>query len=155
VLWSFNGGPADGAFPESDALLVEPDGTIYGTTTGGGIHNLGTVFKLTPNGGSYSETILHSFGASFDGAGPRGGVVLVGDTLWGTTAVGGSKPCACGTIFALSRTGTHYRRRFSFQGRRNGSQPIGNLFYDGQALYGTTNLGGSTFDGGTVYRYVP
>jgi uncharacterized repeat protein (TIGR03803 family) len=29
------------------------------------------------------------------------------------------------------------------------------LFWDGHALYGTTLTGGSSFDGGTVFRYIP
>jgi uncharacterized repeat protein (TIGR03803 family) len=155
ILWNFGATVNDGTGPVSDPLLIDETGTIYGTTSGGGIYNQGTVFKLVPNGSGYSETILYSFGGWFDGAEPLAGVTRVGNELWGTTVYGGGKPCACGTVFSMSMTGSRYRRRFSFQGLRNGSQPYGGLFWDGQALYGSTLLGASTFNGGSVFRYVP
>jgi hypothetical protein len=71
------------------------------------------------------------------------------------TPAGGGKQCACGTIFSVSTDGSHYHRRFSFDGATTGSQPDGALFWDGQALYGVTTLGGSAFNGGSVFRYIP
>jgi uncharacterized repeat protein (TIGR03803 family) len=154
ILWNFGATENDGTGPLSDPLLLDESGAIYGTTSAGGTYNQGTVFKLSPSGSDYSETVLHSFGGSFDGAEPLAGVVRVGNDLWGTTVYGGGKPCACGTIFSLSMSGAHYRRRLSFQGLRNGSQPYGGLFWDGQALYGPTLVGGSA-NAGSIFRYVP
>jgi uncharacterized repeat protein (TIGR03803 family) len=45
ILHSFIGGPADGGSPE--AALCNLNGTLYGTTNGGGPHRRGTVFALT------------------------------------------------------------------------------------------------------------
>jgi uncharacterized repeat protein (TIGR03803 family) len=48
VVYSFKGtfNSGDAAVPESN--LIEVDGTLYGTTAGGGTYGNGTVFALTP-----------------------------------------------------------------------------------------------------------
>ena len=46
VLHSFSGGSSDGGNPE--AGVCNENGTLYGTTLGGGAHRRGTVFALTP-----------------------------------------------------------------------------------------------------------
>ena len=48
---------ADGGNPAA-GLVQAADGNFYGTTLGGGLHSLGTVFKITPSG---TLTTLHSF----------------------------------------------------------------------------------------------
>jgi uncharacterized repeat protein (TIGR03803 family) len=99
VVYRFKGG-SDGGNPL--ASLVEVNGTLYGTTFGGGAHGLGTVFSISTSGG---EQILHSFSGS-DGAQPKAGLTDIGGTLYGTTFSGGSETgCGgkgCGTVFALA-----------------------------------------------------
>lgn len=103
VIYSFKGHP-DGQYPFGGILDV--NGTLYGTTASGGEHGKGTVFKLEPSSGV--ETLLHSFGksGSTDGAGPRGRLIEVNGTLYGTTLSGGAgtSACAagCGTVFWVS-----------------------------------------------------
>ena len=46
VLASFKGPPDDGCGPEAD-LNFGTDGNLYGTTSGGGVYNHGTVFEVT------------------------------------------------------------------------------------------------------------
>jgi uncharacterized repeat protein (TIGR03803 family) len=46
VLYSFTGG-ADGAGPYAP-LMQDAKGNLYGTTSGGGAYDYGTVFELTP-----------------------------------------------------------------------------------------------------------
>lgn len=46
ILHDFAGQPGDGAGPE--AGLIDVDGTLYGTTRGGGANGVGTVFSITP-----------------------------------------------------------------------------------------------------------
>jgi uncharacterized repeat protein (TIGR03803 family) len=56
VLHEFAVYSTDGAFPNS---LIDVNGELYGTTSGGGTHNAGTVFKIDlPTG---SEQVLYSF----------------------------------------------------------------------------------------------
>ena len=61
VLWSF-GRAHDGTYPFG-GVIVDPSGAVYGTTAAGGKNGGGTVFKLTPSGSGYSESLLWSFGA--------------------------------------------------------------------------------------------
>jgi uncharacterized repeat protein (TIGR03803 family) len=99
VLYRFKGG-SDGGNPL--ASLVEVNGTLYGTTYGGGAQDLGTIFSISTSGG---EQVLHSFAGS-DGAQPMADLTDVNGTLYGTTNSGGyEKGCGgkgCGTVFALT-----------------------------------------------------
>jgi uncharacterized repeat protein (TIGR03803 family) len=108
VLYSFHGRPNDGAYPRGN-LIADETGALYGTTVNGGsASENGTVFKLTPSKGRYTESILHRFqGAPNDGAQPMAG--LIADetgALYGTTFQGGGtpwcQPAGCGTVFKLS-----------------------------------------------------
>jgi uncharacterized repeat protein (TIGR03803 family) len=157
------GGSGDGQDPFGE-VTGDKSGAIYGTTYGG--VDYGTVFKLTPHGSGYSESILYSFQSFPDGAGPSGGVILgKNGELFGTTTVGGtlSGSCGssggCGTVFKLVRHGTHYKESviytFVGQSKNDGSQPIADLVMDSKgALYGTTEYGG-TSGYGTVFRLKP
>jgi len=90
TLHSFDG--ADGGLP-STALVQANNGDFYGTTSSGGAHGSGTVFKITPSG---ALTTLHSFcartehGSCTDGEDPNGPLVQAGNgNLYGTTSLGG------------------------------------------------------------------
>ena len=163
LLHSFAGGATDGANPRS-ALVMDRFGDLLGTTYGGGTSGLGTVFEISAGG---AESILHSFaGGTTDGANPYGGVVLGGDTLYGTTQNGsfeatqnGGASCVnsngCGTVFGLGINSLPEYPTHSFAGGpADGEEPIGGLLMgsDGN-LYGTTYTGGSNPDGaGTVFE---
>jgi uncharacterized repeat protein (TIGR03803 family) len=100
VLHVFPGNLTDGGSPE--APLIEVKGTLYGTTTLGGLYQCqgggcGTVFSITPGG---KENVLHYFGGKRDGVYPTAGLIDVGGTLYGTTQNGGTY--ADGTVFALT-----------------------------------------------------
>ena len=104
VLHSFTG-DADGAFPWS-GLIFDSKGNLYGDTTGvdsmtpGVTSGYGTVFELTPSGGSWTETVLHVFDNT-DGAEPAATLMLgKKGILYGTTAQGGAY--GYGTVFALN-----------------------------------------------------
>ena len=58
-----------------------------------------------------SFTVLHTFLGS-DGAGSRAGLVLSGDTLYGTTAYGGSN--GLGTVFRVNTDGTGFTNPYAF-----------------------------------------
>jgi uncharacterized repeat protein (TIGR03803 family) len=92
LLHTFLGVTAqDGENP--NGLTFGADGNLYGTSTGGGTDNPGTIFKMTRNpGGGWTETVLYNFTAGPTGAYPSSGVVLdpagkiYGTTLWGGPA---------------------------------------------------------------------
>ena len=103
VLHSFNFNGTDGVEPFG-GLIFDAANNLYGTTIGGGIHEGGTIFQLTPHqNGSWSERVLHSFNGA-DGAGPQGVLVRFGSLpdLYGTTYAGGVNNL--GTVFELTPT---------------------------------------------------
>jgi uncharacterized repeat protein (TIGR03803 family) len=81
--------------------LVAVNGTLYGATSGGGEHSVGTVFSVTRSG---HERLLHSF-ALLDGGGffPDAGLVYSKGYLYGTTNGGGSS--AAGVVFRTTLSG--------------------------------------------------
>jgi uncharacterized repeat protein (TIGR03803 family) len=144
----------DGDVPE--AGLTEVNGTLYGTTTGGGDEGCegrgcGTVFSLGPETGT--ETVLHNFGAAGDGAVPYAGVISVKGTLFGTTFDGGGS-CDCGTVFSLdASTGTEVVLH-SFGSGTDGQEPIAGVTYVKGTLYGTARAGG-TYGAGAIFSVNP
>jgi uncharacterized repeat protein (TIGR03803 family) len=86
----------DGADARS-GIILGSDGNFYGTTYYGGIHNEGTVFKITPAG---VLTTLHSFDGT-DGYDQIGVLFqATNGTFYGTTVSGGAN--GDGTVFSLS-----------------------------------------------------
>ena len=92
---------------EPVAGLILSGNTMYGTAYDGGTGN-GTVFAVNINGTGFTN--LHTFTATrtnssgvytnSDGAYPQAGLILSGNTLYGTASVGGD--WGVGTVFSLS-----------------------------------------------------
>ncbi|HEV3092436.1 MAG TPA: choice-of-anchor tandem repeat GloVer-containing protein [Candidatus Cybelea sp.] len=149
LLYSFGAASGDGANPM--ASLIDVDGTLYGTTYGGGTYGDGTVFSLTTSG---TESVLHSFGVAGDGANPRAALVAIGKWLYGTTVAGGTSNE--GTVFRISTDGRE-KVLHSFTGPPDGVGPYAPLVSVDRVLYGTTYDGGSggcaSWDGcGAIFR---
>src|SRR5579871_4674408 len=102
VLYSFKGGSRDGENPF--AGLINVNGTLYGTTAGGGAYcastGCGTVFSITTSG---VESVLYSFKNDPDGSHPLAGLLNVKGTLYGTTNGGGG--IGYGTVFSITTSG--------------------------------------------------
>src|ERR1039457_6577148 len=103
TLYSFcsQSGCADGDLPLA-RLVQAANRDLYGTTTSGGTHDGGTVFKITPSG---TLTTLYSFCSQGsypncpDGAQPFAGLRQAADgDLYGTTQFGGANSYG-GTVF--------------------------------------------------------
>ncbi len=146
----------DGAGPIG-GLVQGTDGSLYGTTTGGGNSawaGSGTVFKIAPGG---KLTTLYRFCAQpncTDGSYPFASLMFAADgNLYGTTSAGGEY--GAGTIFRITPAGA-LTTLHSFDGS-DGSSPTAGLVQgtDGD-FYGTAELsGGGTdcFSGcGTVFK---
>jgi uncharacterized repeat protein (TIGR03803 family) len=155
-LYSFTAFPAgyfnsDGSSPSAGLILS--GNTLYGTTEEGGSGGNGTVFKLNTDGMGFTN--LYSFGSSpSDGAEPQAGLILLGNTLYGTTEKGGS--AFSGTVFGINTDGTGFTNLYSFtSGNYNSSGIITNsdgaLPYAGLILLGNTLYG--TADGGGISGY--
>jgi uncharacterized repeat protein (TIGR03803 family) len=154
-LYGFKG--ADGAFPYA-GLVQGADGNLYGTTTGGGAHGSGNVFRITPSG---KLTSLYDFCAQPncpDGQYPVSTLVMGADgDFYGATQNGGVYGLYNGTIFKISPSGV-LTTLHSFD-VVDGLNPYGTLLFasDGN-LYGTTNQGGICTSGGgcgTVFSISP
>jgi uncharacterized repeat protein (TIGR03803 family) len=70
---------------------MDMSGNLYGTTVCEGANNVGTVFKLTPSGNSWTYADLHDFTGGTDGAYPISSVTLdASGNLYGTASAEGS-----------------------------------------------------------------
>jgi uncharacterized repeat protein (TIGR03803 family) len=146
---------ADGLYPQA-GLIEDSSGDFYGTTSEGGAHGQGAVFKLGAGGG---ETVLYSFCAKSrctDGKRPLAGLIAdKSGNLYGTTYSGGAH--AGGTIFKLAPNGaeTVLHSFCSQKSCVDGAKPLGALVLDSSGnLYGTTDYGGR-YNYGTVFRVEP
>ncbi|HKU81468.1 MAG TPA: choice-of-anchor tandem repeat GloVer-containing protein [Candidatus Tumulicola sp.] len=142
LLYSFGSSLTDASSPQ--AGLINVNGTLYGTTFGGGSAGDGTVFSITPSG---KEVVLHSFDANgSDGTFPDAGLVDVNGTLYGTTQYGGtnSSPSLSnvGTVFSITPRGSE-KVLYSFAGGSDGRYPRAGLIDVKGTLYGTTENGGA------------
>jgi len=102
------------------------------------------LYSFTATGGAYSNS---------DGAYPSAGLILSGNTLYGTTQLGGTN--GEGTVFAVHTDGTGFTTLHSFKALINstnsdGANPQAGLFLSGQFLFGTT-VNGGTNGNGTVF----
>ncbi|HEY5911244.1 MAG TPA: choice-of-anchor tandem repeat GloVer-containing protein, partial [Verrucomicrobiae bacterium] len=150
TLKDFSPEAGEGSVPIG-MLLKATDGKFYGTTTGGGSNNFGTIFRLNSDGGAF-ETVYHFRGTN--GSYPVAGVIQGEDgLLYGVARNGGASDL--GTIFRIRPDGSNYTvlREFLGHGQNDGSLPLGNLVQaSDHFLYGTTYSGGYLNDSGTVFR---
>ena len=87
VIHTFTGTGGDGAGPRGTLVQVGSD--LYGTTSGGGDHGVGAVFRVDSSG---SISTVYSFDPSTDdGVFPAAGLILATDgNLYGTGVTGGA-----------------------------------------------------------------
>jgi uncharacterized repeat protein (TIGR03803 family) len=146
-LHSFTGFPGDGKWPRAP-LLQAGNGLLYGTTQFGGSADLGTIFRVNPDGSGY--LVIWNFTWS-EGGYPYGGLIEGKDGfLYGTAESGGTE--GKGTVFQVDMAGTNCMRLLSFGSTGNGAYPHAGLTEGSDGiLYGTTSIGG-TYGGGTVFK---
>jgi uncharacterized repeat protein (TIGR03803 family) len=137
----------DGVTPLA-GLIEASDGSLYGTTSGGGANADGTVFRITAKG---KLSTVHSFQGA-DGSNPYSGLLQASDGyFYGTTTFGGTNNS--GVIFKLASTGK-LTTLYSFCSQtncRDGSFPHAALAQAASGrFYGTTSAGGAA-DSGTVF----
>jgi len=158
---------ADGTNP--DGLVRGSGGVLYGTTSLGGSSTVcagiqpgcGVVFALAPPtspDGAWTETVLHSFNDTPDGAYPNPLTIGAGGVLYGSTYSGGT--FGYGTLFSLtpptSPDGSWtYALLYSFTGGSDGGNPNGLTPGPDGLLYGTTSGVVGNPDFGTVFAFLP
>lgn len=139
VMHSFNAGnPHLGSRPVGK---LTTDGTsVFGVARTEGPGFAGLIYKIPLTGPNDYDIVF-----DFDGsgtAGPRTGLTLVGDTLYGMTET---------KIYKVDTDGTDFEIIHAFTGGAGGSTPAAALTYTGTQMLGTTKSGGD-FDGGTLFR---
>jgi uncharacterized repeat protein (TIGR03803 family) len=122
-------------------------GNLYSTALAG---FAGGTFQL--NAKKHAE---HNFLFNFtDGQEPASGVIVHGNTVYGTTAGGGANNW--GTVYEIDSSGNE-TVLYSFCQQTNcndGAEPYGSLYMDGAGnLYGTTKIGGAN-NLGVVFEIV-
>jgi len=122
---------------------------LYGITPNGGFFGAGTIFKIKPDGSSYTQ--LSDF-SSTDARLPSGSLISDGTFLYGVTTSGGINNE--GAIFKIKPDGTSYLKIFDFALTSSGNEPWGSLYYDGTFLYGMTEYGGANSDG-VLFKIMP
>jgi uncharacterized repeat protein (TIGR03803 family) len=168
IVHTFDVAAGQGSLPYS-GLIEDAAGNFYGTTFDGGTHNLGTVYRLSPNSsGGFTETILYSFkGGSTDGADPHASLFRdSAGNLYGTTVTGGivassctegatfSNPVGCGIIFKLTPTSTGSWTEtvlHRFSGTDGGNSFTGLIRDRAGNFYGAT-IGGGSHALGIVFK---
>ena len=135
VVRAFQGGSSDGSAP--NAGLVGLGGKLFGTTSGGGANNLGTVYSITTAG---AEHVIHSF-AGPDGQEPLSTLIVARGDLYGTTLTGGK--FEGGTLFRITAAG-NFKVLHNFGKGTDANAPyLGALVDLNDTLYGTTLHGGT------------
>lgn len=137
----------------SYAGLILSSNTLFGTTRTGGSFGGGTVFKVNTDGTGFTN--VYAFSQGNDGAAPVSGVILSGNTLYGTAYYGGSS--GNGTVFAVNTDGTGFTLLHTFTAlsggantNSDGAAPNAGLILSGNTLLGTV-LGGGHWGYGTVF----
>lgn len=141
IVYSFTGAN-DGATPLAP-LVLDPEGNLYGATTGGGANGMGTVFTVTPAG---TETVLYSFAGATagDGASPFYSPLTRDSSgnFYGTTLLGGAQNE--GVVFKVTPSGNEsiLYTFCSLSLCSDGAAPAAGVIRgsDG-SLYGTTEYG--------------
>jgi uncharacterized repeat protein (TIGR03803 family) len=165
VLYRFQGG-ADGSFPNG-SLVADANGNLYGTASGGGVGDNGSVFELlrpSSPGGTWTLQVLYDFqgvpsgAGDGDGSSPNGSLAFdASGNLYGTTLSGGyctnfqdTGPTCYGTVFELqppAQPGAAWTESVLHRfGARGLWDPQSGVILDAKGnLYGTTYLGSGAY----------
>jgi len=157
--------PASGNMTNSDgihprAALTVSGNRFYGVMSGGGNGGSGTIFAANTDGSGFTN--LYNFSAlammpytTGDGAWPRARLVLSGNTLYGAASSGGTGGGTSfmgqGTLFKINTDGSGFATLFNFPDGSNGGTMPNGLVLSSNTLYGTTESGGSGYNG-TVFK---
>jgi uncharacterized repeat protein (TIGR03803 family) len=153
VYSGYPGANIDGAVPYGTPVFLS--NVLYGTSWEGGTNGEGTVWAVHTDGTGFTN--LHTFGklstyptgTNNDGAQPYDGLILSGNTLYGTAYGGGTN--GWGTVFRINTDGSGFTNLHNLNEYTDGANPKGGLILTNNTLFGTTSLGG-TNNFGTVFR---
>lgn len=143
VLHGFRTQGTDGHSPLA-GLVLASDGLLYGTTSGGGLVDSGTIFRISPAG--EFEVVFSGFGDGDSPYAPASRLLQASDGwLYGTTSANPS-------IFRFHPGTLVFQVLFRFSSMQGGGRQPSALIQasDGQ-LYGAVRWGGA-YNRGAVFR---
>ncbi len=151
IRFSGKTGPHLGSRPHA-TLAPAGSGVFWGSTTCGGTHDTGTIFKFHATTGVLT-TVAEFPSSPNPRLGPHApfdAVVSDGNGWWwGTTCYGGVE--ACGTLFKVDATTGELTTVVEFTEGTEGYSPSGSLVSDGAGfLWGTFRYGGKGY--GTLFK---
>ena len=152
VVYRFHGGN-DGADPDG-GLISDQAGNFYGAVRGGGAHDYGAIFQMSPpagQGGHWTESVIYNFTGGNDGGVPTGELIFdQAGNLYGVALLGGST--GGGTVFELTPQGGTWTESVIYNFQSN-DQPVPGVVFDKAGnLYGATAAGGGH---GSVFQLAP
>ncbi len=155
TLYSFTSA-ADGDLP-AGGLVMDADGNLFGTTSGGGTGvnggpfknplTGGTVFELKDINGTYASTAttLYTFTGDSEGSDPLAGLIMdaAGDLFGTTTGIDGGNA----TVFEIKHTNGSYASPPTVLASFTSDPILGGLVMDTAGdLFGVTGSGGTVFE---------
>lgn len=144
-----------GYYPQG--LMMDAEGTLWGTLSGGGVGH-GGIYRANATTGAMTGVLnFTKNGADNKGSGPVGALHDDGvGYLWGTTYSGGGSDF--GTVFKLEKSTSRLTTLLSFTGGTGnfpGANPTGKLVDDGAGnLWGMSSGGNVSFTSsvGTLFK---
>ena len=146
----------DGSTPIGH-LVLDANGSLFGTADNGGKYGRGVFFQLTHSGNVWTYKVVHSFNNGSEGYVPVGGLTYAGQysgalwddvsPLYGVTSEGATHNM--GAAYEITDRG-----QWSFAGIHafsSGTRPNELIMDDGGRLFGTHAKGGANGDG-LLYR---
>jgi uncharacterized repeat protein (TIGR03803 family) len=151
TIYSFQNGNDGRAL--AGGVTFDHAGNLYGGAVFGGANGGGTVYELSPSGGSWTETTLYSFSGN---AGPYNNLTIdANGVLYGTTYRDGAN--LVGSVFKLTFSGGSwtYTDLYDFTGGNDGGYVTSGVAVDASGnIYGTTSGGGASGEG-VIFEITP
>jgi uncharacterized repeat protein (TIGR03803 family) len=152
TLYSFGNIATDGGNPAG--LLVFSGNELYGVTSAGGTHILGTVFCIHTDGSGY-KTLYNFTNYYTSGESPYCPLAINGNKLFGM-AQGSDNNCtsvaSCGLLFSVDTNGSNYTVLLHFNDTIGDNVTNCGATILGNVVYGVTSNGGLNNDG-VIFRY--
>jgi uncharacterized repeat protein (TIGR03803 family) len=130
ILYRFTGGD-DGGYPYA-GVIFDATGNLYGTTEYGGTETEGVVYKLSPSGSGWTESVVYNF--TFPFGEPYSGLIFdQAGNLYGATSEGTAP-----FVYELTPAGDAWTFNQLYQFENTYVGPLAKLTMDPAGnLYGT------------------